>query len=405
MAQRHPTAPQVVDPVESDINDTVDRLIRLLNVRRAELLDLVREKRVAEILREEMIKQLTAVQEQFHLDLRQNILQPLKNIMIRKMECVKRETILNTPVESRSELKCDTRDLERSISHLGEIVEVPVNVPRYTTCHTSVVATGKKGRAPGELYRPEGVAIHEETHQIFVMNYGLDRVEIFSESGEFISQLGVGQLSHPSGIAIHGDSLYVSCDGDDTVSQFSLIEMYHVRRIGGKGSNNGQFDFPQQLTTDLIGRVFIADCGNNRICIHDPDLNHLRNITHQYMSQPYDVKVSRDCLYVLCPLNNPCMIVLTPEGDMLHSLTTYGEGMDVLRPYYFCLDSLNNFVLSDWKSNSICVFSPEGNLLHTIGREGHHPGMFSDLKGVTITPNGRLVCVSYNKNYGLQIFY
>ena len=97
MAQRHPTAPQVVEPVESDINDTIDRLIRLLNVRRAELLDLVREKRTAEILREEIIKQLTTVQEQFHLDLRQNILQPLKNIMIRKMECVKCETILNTP--------------------------------------------------------------------------------------------------------------------------------------------------------------------------------------------------------------------------------------------------------------------------------------------------------------------
>ena len=405
MTQRHPTAPQVVDPVESDINDTIDHLIRLLNVRRAELLDLVREKRAAEILREEMIKQLTAVQEQFHLDLRQNILQPLKNIMIRKMECVKRETILNTPVESRSELKCDTRDLERSISRLGEIIEVPVNVPRYTTCHISVVATGKKGRTPGELYYPEGVAIHEETHQIFVANYGLDRVEIFSETGEFISQLGVRQLSDPSGIAIHGDSLYVSCDGDDTVSHFSLIEMCHVRSIEGEGSNNGQFNFPQQLTTDLIGRVFIADCGNNRICIHDPDLNHLRNITHPSMSQPYDVKVSRDCLHVLCPDNNPCMIVLTLEGDMLHSLITCGEGMDVLYPLYFCLGPLNNFVLSDYESHSIRVFSPEGNLLHTIGREGHQRGRFSDPTGVAITPNGRLVCVSDNHKYGLQIFY
>ena len=64
-----------------------------------------------------------------------------------------------------------------------------MNVPRYTTCHTPVVATGKKGRAPGELIDPYGVAIHEETHQIFVANYDNDRVEIFSETGEFISQL------------------------------------------------------------------------------------------------------------------------------------------------------------------------------------------------------------------------
>ena len=309
------------------------------------------------------------------------------------------------PVESRFELKCDISDLERSISSLREIVEVPVNVPRYTTCHTSVVVTGKKGSAPGELLYPEGVAIHEETHQVFVSNYVNNRVEIFSEMGEFISQLGVGQLSRPDGIAIHGDSLYISCWYDHTVSQFSLTEMCYVRKIGGEGSNNGQFYRPRQLTTDLIGRVFIADCSNDRICIHNPDLNHLRNITHSAISRPIDVKVSCDCLYVLCPYKNACMLVLTLEGDMLHSLITRGEGMDALRPLFFCLDPLNNFVLSDWKSQSIRVFSPKGNLLHTIGRKGHQPGMFSDPRGVAITPNGRLVCVSWNMNYGLQIFY
>ena len=309
---------------------------------------------------------------------------------------------LDTSLESRSELRWDTRELERSISRLGEIVEVPVNVPRYATWRTSVVATEKKGNAPGELDYPQGVAIHEETHQIFVTNNYNDRVEIFSESGEFLYQLGVVELSSPCGIAIHGDSVYVSCQGGCTVSKFSLTEMCHVRRIGGEGSNNGQFSRPHQLTTDLIGRVFIADNGNNRICIHDPDLNHLRNITHEFMVLPYDVKVSDNCLYVLSP-TNPCMLVLTLEGDKLHSLITCGEGMDVLFPYFFCLDPLNNFVLSDYESHSIRVFSPEGNLLHSIGRD--HPGVFYRPDGVAITPNGRLVCVSSNENYGLKIFY
>ena len=244
-------------------------------------------------------------------------------------------------------------------------------VPHYATCHTRIVATGKKGDAPGELHIPSGVAIHEETHQIFVANYRNDSVDIFSETGEFLYQLGVGQLSYPRGIAIHGDSVYVSCWSDYTVSKFSLTELCRVRRIEGRGSNNGQFNYPRQLTTDPIGCVFIADSGNYRICIHDPDLNHLRNITHQSLSRPSDVKVSRDRIYVLCPRNNPCLHVLTLEGDKLHSLITCGEGMDVLRPYFFCLDPLNNFVLSDYKSRSIRVFSSEGNLLHTIGREGH----------------------------------
>ena len=409
MPVHYPIAHPFVDPVEHHINYTFDRLIFLLNKRRVQLLKYIRDtredKRAAERERLETISQLTATQEQFHLNLSQDNLQPYKMRWIGKLECKKRETQLNIPVEVQFQLKCVTRELERSISRLGEIVELPVFVPHYATCHTPVVATGKTGRAPGELYYPSGVAIHDETHQIFVVNRSNDRVEIFSESGEFLYLLGVGQLSDPRGIVIHGDSVYVSCWRDHTVSKFSLTEMCLVRRIGGRGSNNGQFKYPCQLTTDLIGRVIIADYGNYRICIHDLDLNHLRNLTNESMSRPYDVKVSRDRLYVLCLDNNPCMLVLTLEGVKLHSLITCGEGMDVLRPHFFCLDPLNNFVLSDIKSHSIRVFSPEGNLLHTIGREGHQPGMFYRPDGVAITPNGRLVCVSRNKNYGLQIFY
>ena len=269
-------------------------------------------------------------------------------------------------------------------------------VPRYDTFHTSTIAVFMR-------HYPIAVAIDETTHQIFITNMN-NHIGIFSETGEFICQLGVGQLMKPSGIAVHGDSVYVSSCNDHTVSKFSLTEMCRVRRIGGQGSNNIQFTFPQQLTTDPIGCVFIADTCNNRICIHDPDLNHLRNITHQSMSQPYDVKVSRDRLYVLCPYKDLCLLVLTLEGDKLHSLITCGEGMDVSFPNYFCLDPLNNFVISDYDSNSIRVFSPEGNLLHTIGRERHQQAVTSGPTGVAITPNGRFVCISCNENYGLQIF-
>ena len=79
--------------------------------------------------------------------------------------------------------------------------------------------------------------------------------------------------------------------------------------------------------------------------------------------------------------------------------------MDVFHPFFFCFDPLNNFVISEDNFHSIRIFSSEGNLLHTIGREGHQPGMFDHPQGVAITPNGKLVCVSFNQNYSLQIFY
>ena len=147
MAERYSIAPQVVDPLERQIHDTIDRLIGLLNVRRGELLNLVRDKRAADRLPQQIIDQLTETQERLDRDLQQNMLQSLKKRIMRKLECNKRETILQTPVETLLEVKCDTSELESMITRFGEVVEVPLSVPRYATFHTSNVATGKEGNA------------------------------------------------------------------------------------------------------------------------------------------------------------------------------------------------------------------------------------------------------------------
>ncbi|KAI6658559.1 E3 ubiquitin-protein ligase TRIM71-like [Oopsacas minuta] len=362
-------------------------------------------KKVAEIARQEMTTQLTEAQAYLQGHLKENPLQFMQERITKEMEDKLRELRINNPIESVLKWQCDTCELETCISHLGDIVQELVSVPKYSTFQTSTIATGKKGSGPGQLNDPRGVAIHEATNQIFVANTSNHRVEIFSDTGEYLNQLGEEQLDMPYGIAIHGENVYVSCCVDHTINQFTLTDMSLVRKIGSVGSNNGQFNFPRQLTTDPIGHVFIADRDNDRISVHDTDLNHLRNITHQSMTKPFDVKVSRDHVYILCPYNNPCMHVLTLEGHKLHSLITSGLGMDVLCPLFFCLDSLNNFGISDEDSHTIRVFSPEGNLLHKIGTEGHQQGMLCYPKGIAITPNGRLVSVSENRNYGLQIFY
>ncbi|KAI6656299.1 hypothetical protein LOD99_1122 [Oopsacas minuta] len=187
MAERCPTAPQIVDPIETHINYTIDGLIGLLNVRRVQLLELVRyireDKRAAEIARDQMIAQLTEAQAHLQEDLRENPLQSMQDKL--------RDLQNNIPVETQLKWKCVARDLETSISRLGDIVQVPAGVPDYAKFQTSTVATGEIGYGPGELYFPLGVAIHEDTQQIFVANSSNNRVVIFSDSGEYLNQLGV----------------------------------------------------------------------------------------------------------------------------------------------------------------------------------------------------------------------
>ena len=80
------------------------------------------DKRAAERERLETISQLTETEEQLHIDLLPNNLQPSKMRWIGILECKKRETQLNIP-EVQFELKCVTRELERYISRLGVLVD------------------------------------------------------------------------------------------------------------------------------------------------------------------------------------------------------------------------------------------------------------------------------------------
>ena len=406
MATLYNILPPAADTVETHINRSIDGLIALLNLRRAQLLTQLRdareEKRAAAVARQEMETQLTAARTALQTHLKENPLQSMQDRMVSELEQKQRELRMNIPVETEFQCQCDTRDLEASISRLGEIIQVPVGTPNYGTFLIPTSVTGIKGRAPGELNYPHGVAINEATNQIFVANYNNNRIDIFFETGEYLNHLG--DLHYPWGIAIHDNSLFVSSYMRHTISKYSLTDFSLVKQIGGMGSNNGEFQYPRQLTTDPNDHVYVADSDNNRICVLDTDLHHMRNIIHQSISQPWDLKLSHDRIYVLCLNKNPCMLVLSIEGDMLHSLISMGQGMDVLYPWFFCLDRNNNFVISDRDAHCIRVFSPAGDLLHTVGRKGHQQGMFYQPSGIAITPDGRLVCVSNNENYGLQIY-
>ena len=75
---------------------------------------------------------------------------------------------------------------------------------------------------------------------------GYARVSIFSESGEFLNIFGQEYLSCPLGIAIHGNSVYVTDVNTDKVFQFKQDTYFRlVTSVGGFGSEDGKFKCTQ----------------------------------------------------------------------------------------------------------------------------------------------------------------
>ena len=394
-----------VDPIEVQIHETFDRLVSCVNERRNELVMIYREIQARPADQARMEQELLDLKTETEQRIRMNLLRETQSKILAELEQKLEEVRAPLP-DTRVKFLSDTIRLEREIAGVGEIIEEEASVvPRYDRMRC-VVAVGKKGRAPGELFIPRGVAINENTGYIYVTEwFGSNKISVFSETGDFLNAFSHQGLGDPWGIALHRNNIYVTDFLDNTVFHFKTEQQIrHVATFGsGRGSSDEQLNYPRGLTVSTDGDVFVVDCDNDRIKFLDRSLRFKRHVTHQSMKYPLDVKLTRDEMYVLCD-SSPCVLVLSHAGEMTRSLVTRGDGMQVSDAHFFCLDAEQNLLISDYRAHDVKIFSKYGTYLHTVGQEGHKRGMLYKPMGIALTKDLNLVIVSDNRNFGLQIF-
>lgn len=173
---------------------------------------------------------------------------------------------------------------------------------------------GVEGEAPGEFIFPCDVTQDPAGH-IYVSEYGgNDRVQKFTETGEFVQEFGepgtaVGQLQRASGLDWHAGIIYIADAINNRVQAFtdtgellgvvgeaSAVELEYpydlrvlpnesmlvveyksgritlltlagevVGRYGTTGRGEGQFWTPWGIAATNEGRLVVADTGNRRI--------------------------------------------------------------------------------------------------------------------------------------------
>ena len=411
MALRFPEPIHPVDPVELEINQLFDHLIMCLNQRRVALLTTYRDTRAQiaarPIARARKEEELIGLKTETEARLQMNELRELQERLLIEIEQTLAEVRI-PQLETRSVFRGNCGYLEQVIAGVGEVIEeeFPV-VPRYEEMRP-IVAVGNKGQASGELYYPNAVAIDRNSNHIYVAeaellgNFG--RISIFSDGGEFLNSYTHEHMKRPRGIAIHTNNMYVSDVRVHAVFQFKIeSDIRLVVKLGTEGTGNGEFNCPSNLAVSTNGDVYVADSNNNRIQILDSSLHYLRTLTEQSIPHPRDIKLTADSVYVLCR-ESPCIRVFSYTGDMLRSLITIGDQLQVNIAFFFCLDSQENIIISDYGAYNIKAFSKEGTLIHIIGSEGHDVGMFYYPRGLTLNNELNLIVLSWSDNYGLQIF-
>ncbi|KAI6661724.1 NHL repeat containing protein [Oopsacas minuta] len=376
----------IVDPLEQEINQSIDRMIFLLNQRRIHLLTNLRNKqeetRANQVAYQEMKQQLEETRALVEGRMTHNKLHSISDRFVAEMQTKLAELHLNTPPPHVLRFLCDTQDLERSINRLGEISQqeihsiphIPV-IPKYANFQQPIVAVGKKGSAPGEFNGSRGVAIEPESGHIYVADVGNSRIQIFSQSGDYLNHFGNQHLKYPWGILIHEDNIYVTDIEHHAIFLYELPELTMIKRVGKEGSGSEEFNIPKQPAISPNTHLYVPDRNNNRLQILTTNLVFQDTLRHQTMTTPIDVKYTTNEMFVLSWKDNPCIHVFTLSGEKSRTLLTRGTGKQVEGASFFCLDGHNNIIISDYWTGNIKVFSPEGDLLHEIGQRGHKAGM------------------------------
>ena len=411
MAERYPEVslplPLPIDPIEARINEKFNQLIDCLNRRRVQLIAEHRErqaeKRAETTGRIQTLLQLTDTRTHLQTQMKENVLHSMRD---RIVEDIDTKMLQLEVVEREVELtfECDTRQLEETISVLGQLVEREIlPIPNYPALLKPQISVGKRGTGQEELKWSEGIAFDERTQLIYVADGtllpGNGCISVFSVTGEYINTFCKGQLKDPMGIAINGDEVYVSDSYLHSIFHFKLPGFRLITKVGKKGTGKGEFSYPRQLTIAPNGSVFVADTRNNRIVVMTRKLKFQQTIEHTSMTEPYDVKLLDNKVFVLS-CDNPCLHMFSQTGEILRSFITCGE--QVKRGYFFCFDKQQNILISDYFDNSIKVFSQEGALLHTLGHTQEEEKKIEPM-GIVVTNDNKVICSSYTK-FGLHIF-
>ena len=306
MAERYARdeAPLVIHPTEASIHEHFDNIIYRVNQRRDEMIREFRERRAAVTTRLNTIQQLTDYKAELQGRMKENLLHSMREKMLEDID-TKLTQLQVVEKETEVVFECDTRQLEQTISVLGQLIEREIiSTPDYPALLQPSVSVGKKGTAEGELYWPRGVAVDEKSKLIYVADLGYDydtgSISVFSMTGEYIDRFCEGQVNQPCGIAISEDNdVFVSDTESHCVYKFKLPKFQLLTKVGKKGIGVSKFNYPHHLTVTTDRSVLVADRYNHRITVMDTDLKHQRYIKHPTMTRPTDVKVNNNKVYVL----------------------------------------------------------------------------------------------------------
>ena len=281
------------------------------------------------------------------------------------------------------------------------------NITLQSDVYNSQFGSASPGN--GSFNDPTGIA-QDSSGNIYVVDSGNNRVQVFNSSGTYISQFGSygsssGQFNGPRGIALDSSgNIYVADNGNNRVEKFNSSGQF-ISTIGSNGSGNGQFSGPIGIAIPSTGNIYVTDSGNNRI-------EEFSSSTNAYLAQagtsgngkgqfntPKDFAFDSSGNIWVVDSNNNRVEELNGSGQYVSAFGTSGTGNgQFTTPRGIVIDSSGNIYVSDYGDNRIQVFNSSGTYITQFGSSGSGNGQFSSPYGLMLNFSGDLYVTDSGNN-------
>ncbi|MCO4783594.1 MAG: NHL repeat-containing protein [Candidatus Cloacimonetes bacterium] len=235
---------------------------------------------------------------------------------------------------------------------------------------------GRRGSGDGELLLPVSMDIFN--NELYVVDYGNSRIQVFTLEGEFKRLLHLTGVVKPVHLKITKDSILVVDEGSAKLFIFNHQGQV-VKVMGEPGVGIGKLNSPNSVAIDPQGLYWISDDKNNGITIFSPEIlfgrkgHYFMNIDeylpNKYLMAPKGLfaVTEKDRIYVI-ESGRARILSFDSNGNYVGPVLDYQKQQGkVFMPQSIFVDVVQNIYVSDHISHRILKYGSDGESLGEIG--------------------------------------
>ena len=288
-------------------------------------------------------------------------------------------------------------------------IKVKVNGQRLVKSPFTIVVKAREFNIVGKLdFQGEvpqalaGIAVNSKG-VIALADIDDHCIVVFDETGKFVRKIGGqgdkdGQFDSPIDVTFLNDDEILGVDQcNHRIQQLNVQTGNFVGSFGKKGSRNGELKNPTSVGITSDGRfIAVADHFNSRIQVFTMDGEPVfkfgdsgpERLDHPHSCVCYEEK------FFVTDLSNNFVKVFDGKGRFLYKFGEKGNGDGQLNsPCGLCVDKYGNLLVCDPGNGRIQQFSLEGTFISKTSAKVtlSHPW------GVAAMPDDRILISDYNE--------